>query len=78
MENITTSEKMSMTKVRELRRELGLSVSQFAKLIGSNTCSVYYWEQGKTNPRYSKIWDRIYALQKLFKKIRENPDYLLK
>lgn len=64
--------------VRDVRKRLGLSAKNFAKMIGSNTCSVYNWEKGRTNPRDKKIWSRINALVSLFKHIEENPDYLIK
>lgn len=67
-----------MTNIREIRKKLGLSAETFAKLIGSNTCSVYNWEKKRSNPRYKYLWERIYKLCELFKKIEDDPDYLIK
>lgn len=64
-------------KIRELRKKTGLSAKKFAKVIGSNTCSVYNWEQGRTSPRDKKIYSRINALIEFFEKIEKNPDLLL-
>lgn len=67
-----------MTEIRNIRKKLGVSAETFARLIGSNTCSVYNWEKGRTSPRYKIIWDRIKALCGFFEKLEENPDYLIK
>ena len=40
-----------MNSYRERRYKTGLNVRTFAKIIGSNPYSVYYWERGKTHPR---------------------------
>lgn len=77
MENTTIQEQMNTINIREYRKKLGLSAEKFAKLIGSNTCSVYNWEKGRTHPKYPVIWQRILKLCDLFKKIEENPDYLI-
>lgn len=78
MEFITISEKMNMTvDIRELRRKTGMSARKFAKVIGSNTCSVYNWEQGKTSPRNKKIYSRINALIAFIERLEKNPDLLL-
>ena len=77
MENITTQEQTSTINIREYRKKLGLSAERFARMIGSNTCSVYNWEKGRTRPKYPVIWKRVFKLCELFKKIEENPDYLI-
>lgn len=67
-----------MINIRKVRKKLGLSAERFGKLIGSNTCSVYNWENGRSSPRYKYLWDRIYKLCELFQKIEDDPDYLVK
>ncbi len=65
--------------IRESRKRLGLSASKLSKIIGTNTCSVYKWEQGKTSPRNKeKIFSRINALIELFDNLEKNCDFLLK
>ena len=41
---------MTPDKVREARRELGLSQAAFAELIGVSPRAVKYWERGQRNP----------------------------
>lgn len=67
-----------MNKIRELRKKIGLTAKMIAELIGTNICSIYNWEQGKTNPRYSVLLERMNALYDLFEKLRKDPDYLLR
>lgn len=37
------------------REKLGLSASDYARLVGVSAQSVYLWEQGKTRPRRSQL-----------------------
>ena len=41
---------MTPDKVREARREIGLSQAAFADLIGVSPRAVKYWERGQRNP----------------------------
>lgn len=65
-------------EIRRIRKKIGVSAGNLAKLIGSNTCSIYYWEQGKTKPRHDYIMKRLYALENLVDVLKINPDYLIK
>ena len=48
-----------MNSYRERRYRTGLNVKTFAKIIGSNGCSVYNWETGRTKPRYTETEENI-------------------
>ena len=61
-----------MNKYREKRKRTGLNVKMFAKLIGSNECSVYNWEQGKTKPRYPEMEENIDYLVDLIEKLKKD------
>ena len=61
-----------MNSYREKRKQTGLNVKTFAKIIGSNECSVYLWEQGKTRPRYPEIEKNIDYLVDLIEKLKKN------
>lgn len=37
--------------LKKHRAKLGISAEDYGKLVGASTLSIYYWEQGKTNPR---------------------------
>lgn len=50
-----------------LRKKLGLSAAQMAKLISVSPLSVYHWEQGKSRPRASHL-PAIAAVRKLGKR----------
>lgn len=63
--------------IRKYRKRIGLSAAKFARVIGSNTCSVYNWEQGKTHPSNHQIIYRIKALDLMFNMLTENPDLLV-
>ena len=63
--------------IRKYRKRIGLSATKFAQVIGSNTCSVYNWEQEKTHPANRQIIYRIKALDIMFKMLYENPDLLV-
>ena len=45
--------KMRLTpaRIRKIRTKLAISQAQFAKILGVNTQSVNFWENGKTTPR---------------------------
>ena len=57
---------------REKRKQTGLNVKTFAKIIGSNECSVYNWEQGKTKPRYPDIEENIDYLVDLIEFLKKD------
>jgi DNA-binding transcriptional regulator YiaG len=38
-----------------LRKKLGLSAAEMAKLLGVSAQSVYHWETGKSKPRASQL-----------------------
>jgi DNA-binding transcriptional regulator YiaG len=61
-----------MNSYRERRYKTGLNVRTFAKIIGSNECSVYNWEQGKTKPRYPEIEENIDNLVDLIEELQKN------
>ena len=61
-----------MNNYRERRYKTGLNVKTFAKLIGSNECSVYNWEQGKTRPRNPETEKNIDYLVDLIEKLKKN------
>lgn len=67
-----------MTEIRNLRKKLGLSARKFAKLIGSNTSSVYNWDNGRSTPRNKEIHERIKVLCELFDRLEKEPNYLIK
>ena len=61
-----------MNSYREKRKRTGLSVKTFAKIIGSNWCSVYNWEQGKTKPRYTEVEKNIDYLVDLIEFLKKD------
>ena len=61
-----------MNSYRERRYKTGLNVKTFAKIIGSNECSVYNWETGRTKPRYSEIEENIDNLVDLIEELKKN------
>ena len=63
---------MEMNSYRERRYKTGLNVKTFAKIIGSNECSVYNWETGRTKPRYSEIEENIDNLVDLIEELKKN------
>lgn len=72
-----------MNNYRERRKQTGLNVKTFAKIIGSNECSVYNWERDKTRPRYTEtdknidyLVDLIEYLKKDTKNIKKVLDIL--
>ena len=42
--------RLGPTRIRALRRRLGLSLAAFGKLIGASINSVLNWEKGRTKP----------------------------
>jgi DNA-binding transcriptional regulator YiaG len=50
-----------------LRKKLGLSAAEMAKLLGVSAQSVYHWETGKSKPRASQL-QAIAAVRKMGKK----------
>lgn len=61
-----------MNSYRERRYKTGLNVRTFAKIIGSNPYSVYYWERGKTHPRNPETEKNIDYLVDLIEKLKKN------
>ena len=61
-----------MNSYRERRYRTGLNVKTFAKIIGSNGCSVYNWETGRTKPRYTETEKNIDYLVDLIEKLKKN------
>lgn len=57
-------------KIKELRKENGLTQKQLAEAIDSAQSSVYYWESNKQEPNIS-------ALKKLCQFFNVSADYLL-
>ena len=64
-------------EIKEIRHETGLPAKVFAKLIGSNECSIYNFEAGRTSPRYPHTLERARALIRLFNCLINNPDFLI-
>lgn len=50
-----------------LRKKLGMTAHEMAKLLGVSAQSVYHWETGKSRPRASQL-QTISAVRKLSKK----------
>ena len=61
-----------MNSYRERRYKTGLNVRTFAKIIGSNECSVYNWERGKTHPRNPETEENIDFLVDLIENLKKN------
>lgn len=45
----------SARSVAAQRRRLGLSVADYARLVGVSPLSVYAWEQGRSRPRWTQL-----------------------
>ena len=43
--------RLTPERIRKIRTKLSISQAQFAKILGVNTQSVNFWENGKTTPR---------------------------
>ena len=43
--------RLTPERIRKIRTKLAISQAQFAKILGVNTQSVNFWENGKTTPR---------------------------
>lgn len=52
--------------IRKLRKRLGLTASQMAKLVGVSTFSIHAWESGKTRPKLESQ-KALVALRKMSK-----------
>ena len=50
-----------------LRKKLGLSAAEMARLVGVSAQSIYHWETGKSRPRASQV-KAIAEIRKLGKK----------
>jgi DNA-binding transcriptional regulator YiaG len=44
-------DRWSATRIRALRKRLGLSQAAFGRLVGVTPVAVYFWEAGRTQPR---------------------------
>ena len=44
-----------MLNIRHIRQRLGMSQAEFAEAIGITQGAVSQWEQGRTNPAFSKV-----------------------
>ena len=64
-------------EIKKIRHDTGLPAKIFARLIGSNECSMYNFESGRSRPRYPKIMKRARALVRLFDYLKNNPDYIV-
>lgn len=67
-EEVGTVARFSAKGLAAKRKKLGLSASDFGKLIGVSDQSVYKWEDGKTRPRASQM-PGIAAVRKMSKKV---------
>jgi DNA-binding transcriptional regulator YiaG len=47
--------RFSAKSVRSQRKRIGLSATDYAKLVGVSPLSIYHWEQGKTRPRKEQV-----------------------
>lgn len=64
-------------EIKEIRHETGLPAKVFARLIGSNECSIYNFEAGRSSPRYPHTIKRARALLRLFSCLMNNPDFII-
>lgn len=64
-------------EIKEIRHATGLPANVFARLIGSNVCSIYNFEAGRTSPRYPHTIKRAKALLRLFNCLENNPDFII-
>ena len=62
-----TKTRFSATWLKSNREKLGLSASDYGRLLGVSRLSVYLWEQGKATPR-AKYLPAIAALRGMKKK----------
>ncbi len=49
-------------KLREMRKSLNISQTEFAKMIGASLRSVGAWERGENTPDAEQIWNCSVAL----------------
>ena len=59
--------RLGASNVVKLRKKLGITRAEMAKLVGSSTNSVFLWENGKATPR-SQAKSKIIALRGLGKR----------
>ncbi len=57
---------MKPDEIEQIRRELGVSQERFAYLLGTTTCTVNRWENGKAKP------SRLYVRE--LKELRANSE----
>lgn len=69
-----------MTKFdfRALREKIGISAHTLGRLLGSNGCSIYNFEKGRSNPRDEIVVKRAIKLRMVIISLMNDPDYLIK
>ncbi|EKF9664397.1 helix-turn-helix transcriptional regulator [Vibrio cholerae] len=68
-----------MQKIREVRTGAGISVSDLASLIGTESSAVYHYESGRRTPDFNQCWKIVNALNSLgakcsFNDVFPNPE----
>ena len=65
-------------EIKNIRKKIGLSARAFAKAIGSNVCSIYNFENGRSEPKNPLIMERARNLYNLFLEIGNDADCISK
>lgn len=65
-------------EIKSIRKKIGLSARAFAQAIGSNVCSIYNFENGRSEPKNPKIMERARDLYWLFAELKNDADYIRK
>lgn len=65
-------------EIKIIRKKIGLSARSFAKAVGSNVCSIYNFENGRSEPKNKSIMKRARDLYALFLELSNDADYLVK
>jgi DNA-binding transcriptional regulator YiaG len=58
------SAKLTPTSIKRMRKRLGLSQAELARLTGVTPVAVYFWESGRTKPRGASV-DALVAVRGL-------------
>src|SRR5579862_4173678 len=61
-EEPVTGLRFSARSVRAQRQRLGLSLEDFAKLVGVSGVTIYHWERGKVRPKEERL-GALFALR---------------